>query len=63
MPKDNVQVSLHMEGRWIRPAGERFFFQGANGGVGLGVEEEKINSWVSENLRLFTGSACEMETQ
>lgn len=39
------------------------FFQGANGGVGLGVEEEKINSWVSENLRLFTGSAREMETQ
>ena len=38
------------------------FFQGANGGVGLGVEEEKNNYRVSENLQLFTGSARDKET-
>lgn len=38
-------------------------FQGANGGVGLGVEEEKNNYRVFENLQLFAGSAREKETR
>lgn len=41
----------------------RDFFQGANGGVGLRVEEEKNNYRVSENLQLFAGSAREKEIQ
>ena len=61
-PKDNIRV-LFMYGGQMGQACWRDFFQGANGGVGLGVEEEKNNYRVSENLQLFAGSAREKEIQ